>query len=68
MTTMVRVLNEGHSNIRVSSIDAKTGEELPNGYPPVILAPGEMLKGNSMYVYDGRSIRIDEVKEQKRTG
>lgn len=62
MTTMVRVLNEGPSKIRVSSIKSETGEPDANGYAPLVLAPGELTRMNAQYVYGGRSLRIDEVK------
>ena len=62
MTTMVRVLNEGPSKIRVTSINSETGE-LNNNYSPVELAPGEITRVLAQYVYTGNSLRIDEVKE-----
>jgi len=60
MTTQIRVINEGPSRVRVTSIDPKTGEPA-NNYASKELAPGEILPACSMYVHNGNSIRIDEI-------
>jgi len=64
MTTMVRVLNEGPSKIRVTSISSDTGQPDANSYTAIELAPGELSRPMGMYIYTGRSVRIDEVKDE----
>jgi hypothetical protein len=62
MTTQIRVINEGPSKVRVSSIDPVTGTET-GSYAAKELVAGELLPAHSMYVHNGASLRIDEVKD-----